>query len=227
MTTVLRAVVVSAIAFLPLAPAGLLSSCALAPGSSCTLPDDAGDAPGTMLAVKFDPFSFTTSAGITAGVLKTEVFRESGGTVDFYFIVFNTPTSAAALTHESILDFTGWNTSVAFRSDGSQVPGFVDGNIAPLSAGRDFSGATIGFTFDPISPNERSRVVVVSTNATNFVGGRAMIDGSGPLDTFEPATPEPDSLVLLGSSLLLLLIVRRMTRFRVRSRSQAQEAFQP
>jgi hypothetical protein len=50
-----------------------------------------GDAPGTLLATKLDAFSFTTSGGITHGAIKTEVFRETGGTLDFYYIVFNAP----------------------------------------------------------------------------------------------------------------------------------------
>src|SRR5689334_14303129 len=108
------------------ATAGLVSSCPLMAGGSCIPPDDMGDAPGTMLAVKFAPFSFTTSSGLTHGVLKTEVFAEMSGTLDFYYIVFNQPDSATAVARESDLNFVGWATSVAFRSDGSQVPGFVD-----------------------------------------------------------------------------------------------------
>ena len=115
----------------PRATAGLVSSCPLMAGGSCIPPDDMGDAPGTMLAVKFAPFSFTTSAGITHGVLKAEVFAEMGGTLDFYYIVFNQPDSATAVVRESDLNFTGWTTSAAYRSDGSQVPGFVDGNVPP------------------------------------------------------------------------------------------------
>lgn len=219
MTVFCRALFISMIALSCLASADPLSSCSLVAGSTCVPPDDAGDAAGSMLAVQFDPFTFATAAGTTAGVLKTEVFREAGGTLDFYYILFNTPTSATSLTRESDLDFTGWNTSVAFRSDGSQVPGFVDGDIAPLSADRDPSGATIGFTFGPIPPNERSRVVVVSTNATSFGLGDAIIDGSGPLATFEPAVPEPGSLLLVASSIVLIFIRRMMTRSPARSRN--------
>jgi hypothetical protein len=226
MTVFWRALFVSMIALSRLASSGPLSSCSLASGNTCVPPDDAGDVPGSMLAVQFDPFTFTTVAGTTAGVLKTEVFREAGGTLDFYYILFNTPTSATSLTRESVLDFTGWNTSVAFRSDGSQVPGFVDGDIAPLSADRDPSGARIGFTFGPIPPNERSKVVVVSTNAPSFAVGYAVVDGSGPLATFEPSVPEPGSLLLVSSSIVLILIRRTMTRFQARSRNGTQEAVQ-
>jgi hypothetical protein len=166
-----------------------------------------------MLAVKFAPFSFTTSAGITHGVLKEEVFAEMGGTLDFYYIVFNQPDSATAVARESDLNFTGWATSVAFRSDGSQVPGFVDGNVPPSSADMDGSGSTAGFNFGPILPNQRSRVVVISTNAFSFTTSQSMVDGSGPLVTFQPTVPEPASFILLGGGLML------MTLFRIRSRN--------
>ena len=172
-----------------------------------------GDTPGTMLAVKFAPFSFTTSSGITHGVLKSEVFAEMGGTLDFYYIVFNQPDSATAVTRESDLNFAGWLTSVAFRSDGFQVPGFVDGNTPPLSADLDGSGSTVGFNFGSILPNQRSRVVVIATNAFSFTTGQSMVDGSGPLTTFQPTVPEPASFILAGGGLLL------MTLFRARSRN--------
>jgi hypothetical protein len=188
----------------PIAWAGLVSSCLLTPGTSWVPPDDLGDAPGTMLAVKFAPFSFTTTAGLTHGVLKAEVFRELGGTLDFYYIVFNLPDSVTSVARETHLNFAGWTTSAAFRSDGSQVPGFVDGNVPPSSADLDGSGSTVGFTFGPILPNQRSRVVVISTNAFNFTTGQSMVDGSGPLTTFQPTVPEPASLLLLGSGLLVI-----------------------
>jgi hypothetical protein len=195
---------ISTIARTPPATAGLVSSCPLTPGGSCVPPDDAGDSPGTMVALKFAPFSFTTGAGATHGVLKEEVFKEVGGTFDFYYIVFNLPDSATPVMRESDLNFAGWATSVAFRSDGSQVPGFVDGNVPPSSADRDASGSTVGFNFGPIMPNQRSRVVVISTDAFSFTTGQSMIDGSGPLATFQPATPEPASFMLLGCGLLAL-----------------------
>jgi hypothetical protein len=193
----------------PLATAGLIASCPLAPGGSCVPPDDMGDTPGTLLATQLDPFSFVTSSGTTHGAIKTEVFRETGGTLDFYYIVFNAPDSAASVMREMDLNFSGWATSVAFRSDGSNVPGFVNGNIPPSSADRDISGATVGFNFGGVPPNQRSRVVVVSTDAFYFAPGSTMIDSSGPLATFQPAVPEPGSFVLLGGGLLALAVVRR------------------
>jgi hypothetical protein len=203
----------------PKATAGLVSACPLTVGGSCIPPDDMGDAPGTMLAVKFAPFSFTTSAGITHGVLKAEVFAEMGGTLDFYYIVFNQPDSATAVARESDLNFAGWTTSVAFRSDGSQVPGFVDGNTPPSSADLDGSGSTVGFNFGSVLPNQRSRVVVISTNALSFTTGQSMVDGSGPLVTFQPTVPEPASFMLLGGGLLM------MTLFAARSRNIGRRHF--
>jgi len=211
-TPVFCALAVITIAVSPRAEAGLMSSCALTAGSSCLPPDDAGDTPGTLVALTFAPFSFTTSAGLTHGVLKEEVFKEPTGTFDFYYIVFNLPDSATSVMRESDLNFAGWATSVAFRSDGSQVPGFVNGNVPPSSADRDASGSTVGFNFGPILPNQRSRVVVISTDAPGFTTGQSSVDSSGPLTTFQPATPEPASFLLLGCGLLALALVGKTPR---------------
>jgi len=196
----------------PAAMAGLIASCQFLPGGSCSPPDDAGDTPGTLLASRIDPFSFTTSSGTTHGAIKAEVFQEMGGTLDFYYIVFNAPDSATSIMRETNLNFGGWATSVAFRSDGSNVPGFVDGNILPFSADRDLSGANVGFNFGGVPPNERSRVVIVSTNGFYFAAGGTVIDGSGPLATFEPAVPEPRCLVLFSTGLIGLVAARKRAR---------------
>jgi hypothetical protein len=206
------ALAINTIMVSPRANASLVSYCSLTAGSSCVPPDDIGDTPGTMVALTFAPFSFTTNAGLTHGVLKEEVFKEISGTLDFYYIVFNLPDSATSLTRESDFNFAGWATSVAFRSDGSDVPGFVDGNVPPSSADLDGSASTVGFTFGPILPNQRSRVVVISTNATGFTTGQSMVDGSGPLATFQPATPEPASFFLLGCGLLALVGAGKVCR---------------
>lgn len=196
------------VVLVPPAPASLLASCVLSPGTTCLPPDDINDMPGTLLATQLDPFSFTTSSGITNGAIKTEVFRETAGTLDFYYIVFNAPDSATLLMRETDLNFSGWATSVAFRSDGSSVPGFVNGNVPPSSADRDASGSTVEFNFSGVPPNETVTGGHSFHERFVFSPGTTMIDSSGPLATFEPAVPEPGCFILFGSGLLALAIAR-------------------
>jgi hypothetical protein len=201
----------TAMALSPGARAGLIASCSLTPGGTCVPPDDAGDSAGTLLATLIDPFSFSSAGGVTHGAIKTEVFQESGGTLDFYYIIFNAPDSVSQVMGEMDMNFAGWGTSVAFRSDGANVPGFVNGNIAPSSASRDATGSTVGFIFSGIPANQRSRVVAVSTNAFYYTPGSMTVDGSSLLPTFQPSTPEPGCFVLIGGGLLTILR-RRMRR---------------
>ena len=177
-----------------------------------------GTPTGTLLASLVEPFSFSTTAGTTSGTLTTAVYRESGGTLDFYYQVANSANSATAIGRETNTSFAGVTTWTGFRVDGSGV--FVPGTVAPVTADEEVSGSTVGFSFIPpntakIMPGLTSNVLVISTNATLFtVGNTAVIDGgSQTLAAFEPTqgTPEPATILLVGG-LLALWSVRQFRR---------------
>lgn len=181
-----------------------------------------GTLPGTLLATLVVPFSYGTTAGTTSGFFTTAVFRESGGTLDFYYQIANNANSATSIARETDVNFGSFTTSTGFRLDGSFLSGgvFTNGTVAPGTADRSSTGAVVGFSFPisgEISPGATSLVLEISTNATMFTAGNASIidGGSQTVAAFQPTgsvsqVPEPSSLLLLASGLMgTLTAVRR------------------
>jgi len=175
-----------------------------------------GTPQGTLLASLVAPYSFVTTAGTTSGSLVSAVYRNSSGTLDFYYQVNNNASSATAIARETDTSFVGFLTYLGFRVDGSALAGalFVDGSVAPVTGDRNSApGSTVGFSFNPpdgakVLPGLHSNVLVISTDAVNFkAGNAAVIDGgTQTVASFQPASavPEPASLALLGLGLLAI-----------------------
>jgi hypothetical protein len=179
-----------------------------------------GTPAGTLLASLVTPFSFATTAGNTSGTLTSAVFRESSGTLDFYYQVANSGASATALSREADTSFAGFTTFTGYRTDA--VVAFAVGTVAPVSADRNSTGALMGFSFSPpdaakILPGLTSDILVISTNATLFAAGNASVidGGTETVASFQPAVaavPEPGTLLLLGAGLLAAPFFRRVWR---------------
>jgi hypothetical protein len=192
----------------------------LLPNDSGIIPlDVTGTPPGTLLASLLAPFSSTRFSG----TIESAVYRETSGMLDFYYQVMNSANSIDPIARETDSVFSGFSTSVAFRSDGASGVGngFVNGGRAPTTADRNVNGSVVGFEFPPsllteIDPGLHSDVLVISTNATNFAAGNAsVIDGTTfTAASFQPASavPEPGSMLLLGSGLMSLVAMRRVRR---------------
>jgi len=174
----------------------------LAPGNA-VFPGEvsSGANPGTPAGQPLTSrFSITTTAGTTTGTIVSAVYIK-GGTLDFYYQLSNDSTSAFPLVAVEATSFAGYRTCVAFRADGSSLPGFQNGSNPPVTATSSnpppAGGFEIGFQFYPpavappeIAPGLTSLVLIISTNATraNNKGAAIILDEAAGATTsaYEP-----------------------------------------
>ena len=174
-----------------------------------------GSGPGTLLAnIATQTLNGIDTTGQTAFTANftTAVYRNAGGTVDFYYQFSNAVGSRDELRRLTASNFAGFTTDVFWRSDGSTLGlGFVNGTENSASIDRSGgSGPVVGFFFPnaggfSVAPGETSLTFVIRTNATNFTAGSASVIDGATVDfrAFAPTNiPEPTSMVLLGSGLI-------------------------
>src|SRR5258708_4181349 len=122
---VLSLLVVGMVVLSPMASASILTlgSCPAANPGDTVFPCDATASPtGTLLASLSAPFISTL--GTYSGTLISAVYKEAGGTLDFYYQVINNTTSTNCghagqptcdpIARETDTNFTSWITQLAF-----------------------------------------------------------------------------------------------------------------
>lgn len=199
------------------------ASTPLAPGQGITSINNNGSLPTTGL-VTTGTFNLVNplNPAQTATVVE-DVYRTTGGTLDFYYQVDNTSTAqgghpADPLNEASFDSYTGFTTSVAYDSGNG-------GTLAPINSGggnvasRAAGGDTVNFFFTlppgdgQLAPGETSYFLEIDTNATtwNGFGEASVIDGGTAFAVAiqpAPTVPEPMTMGLIGGGLALLGIAR-------------------
>jgi hypothetical protein len=188
---------------------------ALTEGASVTPATVIGGFGGTELdSVYYAAVSSITTSFIVD--MASAVYLSPTGTLDFYYQLSSSTASVDDIRRLSTSIFTGFTTDVYQILLGSTVgcsacPSgfFLDGTQAAATADRSPNGAVVGFLFEPagdaaLEPGETSLLFVIRTDATKYVPGlMAVIDGSiAQRPAFQPAVPEPASMVLMGLGFL-------------------------
>jgi hypothetical protein len=163
----------------------------------------------------------------TSGTITTPTFTDNysewvysdpgntwcAGCLDFVYQFTNLgPDINARFTMSS---FTGFNLDVGTNPFGLHDPTNID---------RSMSGSVVGFNYNPgdeILPGETTPLLVIETNARSFDfnGFLSAQDGTaGDARAYEPAAvPEPSSLGLIGSGLMVVGGFWRKLRLGARS----------
>lgn len=190
------------------------------PGSSGVAIDPFdGTTRGTLLA-----FSETSGTALTfAGLFRSAVYRNTSGTLDFYYQVVRTGPGSISnqeITSFTAAEYTGFDV-FAFRdgTDFDGANGFVAANNPPTftsTAGRGANGAvvTVSFGSNGLVGTENSTTYIFRTNATTFQQGTfGVIDGSTLQGlTFAPQVPEPATWAMMISGFALLGAAARRSR---------------
>jgi len=170
---------------------------------------------GTVLEDDTVAFSFAAFGGVVSGSVQSRVVRSSvDGTLDFYWRVFNDPTSAGAITSFRIGNFYVPVYDADFRVDGL-------GDVGPDAALR-FATPDINFLFgssggSALGPGASSLFMFLDTHATSYARfalydlTTADTPISDSFSTFAPM-PEPGSFALLAGGMALLGVTRRRRR---------------
>lgn len=180
---------------------------------------------GTLVTSTLSPLI----AGDLIANLRTAVVMNSGGTLDFYYQVGNSGLSGVNLNRVNAQSFAlpshTFATDVFFRPNNGGLDFFHDdGTGLPATVARSGDGVNVAFNFlgprtrFQLNPGEVSQILVVRTDATQFVPGMTTITptfASGA--SFGPAgaigaIPEPASLLLLGSAFAAAGYVARHRR---------------
>jgi hypothetical protein len=156
---------------------------------------------GTLLAT-----TTSTIAGTGKTISFTESVYQQAGT-NYLEFVLQADNSSPDYFIDSVSNtsFSGYTTSFAYDNDGNTS------NVAPTSVTENNNGK-VTFDFDNYVVNADTDSLIIYTDATNFTAGTVAV-GNGPnsdppgfqptAGVYTPApTPEPSSLILLGTGLL-------------------------
>lgn len=146
--------------------------------------------------------AWATPSGLVSGTYSTWVRQDADGYLVFEYQITNSATSISSVNRATMVNFLGWTTDADSNS--------LSGTLQDATSMDRIDGATVGFDFSSgalaslIQPGETSEILWIKTNSKLYGSGfLSIIDGgSANVAAFQPAVPEPTSMMLFGTGLL-------------------------
>ena len=189
---------------------------ALLPPGGVVVPTATGSPTGATLLQSTGaiPFASLVDPSAYSGTLTSAVYTNDPGNsfganrLTFTFLLSNNANSRDAIERFVANNYVGLQVDAAVNAAG--------GGRSPSTADRQATGISIGFDYTntlPIAPGTSSTLLVLHTNATQFVPVTNSIANTFPaiVASLGPVVPEPAtaSMIALGG---LGLIARRRSR---------------
>jgi hypothetical protein len=171
---------------------------------------------GTVAPSAIDTSGFTALA-VTSSSITTPTFHASyatavysdtnnvycAGCLDFLYVFTN--NGPDVIERATMANFDSFLTNVGYNA--------AVGTATPTSVTRNSFG-DLAFNFSGVASGQESNFLIIETNATNFTSGVfSLQDGTaGSGSAYQPTvTPEPSSLMLMGTGLMSAagMVIRR------------------
>lgn len=150
------------------------------------------------------------ASGTVSGTLRSAVYMNAGGTLDFYY-QYSNDLGSDPIHRLTMSSFRNFTTDVGYRL--TAIGQFTAGTVIANEANRNTSGSVVGFDFDtPVSipPGSTTTTLVIRTNANQWGPGFAsVINGSATTVASFAPVPEPATFAALGLGAMALIRRRR------------------
>jgi hypothetical protein len=159
-----------------------------------------------------------TNTVVFTGELDAQVYRESGGTLDFLYQFSDDASSPDSIARFTVAGYSGVLANADYVTTPSLYPSGLQ--LAPNLVNRQSAqnGDAIGFTFTNVGapyfsvfPGFASAPLAIDTNATSYTFNGAFLQDGGNAQLVVPTpVPEPVSASAIGFGFSLLALRRRV-----------------